>query len=231
MSEQKGKIFIAIFLAICSVSILVGASYSFFPSQENIRISPLPSLLVTPSTMPVPSSTTTSVLPVPSPVEPGKTPSSQLPPAPNLFIEVSQTPNVGDSFFVAQNGSITLNVTLTSTSSENESTIPMYLAIGAFQNQPLPRYKIIATPQSPYSTQLPWSAEHVDQSNDSKPFTANFETNPVTLKPKEVRVIALHIRAAENATLGAYSIILELGNWQQTNVGGTTFQLTVTSKS
>jgi hypothetical protein len=231
VSEQKPKMFLAIILALLSVSMLAGASYQFFPSQEGTNVSPLPSAPVTPSTMPIPFPTTSNVLPVPSPVESPSTNNTVSPPFPSLLIELSPFPGVDGSLYVAQGESITINLTLTSYSDQTEFTIPLYLAIGAFQNQPLGSgYKIIALPPAPYSSQLPWPAGHIDNSSDPKPFTATFDSNPTALKPNESRTTALTIRAAENATLGAYSMVVELGNWQQTNVGGTTFQLTVTPK-
>lgn len=228
VSEQKPKIILAIFLAILSVSMLAGASYSFFPSQEGTQFSPLPSPQETQSTMPSPVPHPTTA---PSPVESPSTNNTVSPPQPSLFIELSPWPGISGSLNVAQGESITINVTLTSCSNQTEFTIPFYLAIGAFQNQPLkPGYKIIATPPPPYSSQLPWPAGHIDQSSEPNPFSATFDSNPMVLKPNESKTTILRIQAAENATLGAYSMVVELGNWQQTNVGGTTFQLTVTPK-
>jgi hypothetical protein len=131
---------------------------------------------------------------------------------------------VDGSLNIAQGDSININVTLTSYSNQMELIIPLYLAIGAFQNQRLNSgYIVIATPSGPYSSQLPWS--DVDQSTAYKPFAATFDPNPLIMQLNESKTAVLVIRATENTALGVYSIIVQGGNVS------TTFQLRVTSKT
>lgn len=233
MSEQKPKMFLAIILAIVSVSLLAGVSYRFFPSQESTQNLPQPHPQETPSIMPsIAPSPTGYVSPAPSPIESPSINNTATPPFPRVLVELSPWPGIDGSLKIAQGESISINVTLTSYSSQTEFTIPLYLAIGAYQNQPLTSgYMIIATPPPPYSNQMPWPSEHIDYSAVSKPFSATYEQNPLILKPKEIATTILTIKAFENATLGTYSMIVELGLWQQpSGTGGTTFQLTVTPK-
>jgi hypothetical protein len=236
LSVQKSKIVLAVLLAALSVSVLLGTGYRFLPSGNVAPIAtvPNPQPTSTQISSPVPSPTTNSQipnpLPVPSPINSSSSNATQTP-APNLLIDWSPQPGINGSLYVAQGGSISINITLTSLSNETEFTLPLYLAIGAYQNQPLGQYLVITTPPAPYSTQLPYPAGQVDTSTGPKPFTASFDSNPLVLKPQEKKTVILTIHAAENATAGAYSMVVELGNWQETNVGGTTFQLTVQGSS
>ena len=216
-SRKRFYGFIAITLILCiSLTVVLSLTFSTkapFQAQESDS-QPETST----SSNPVPDANTSN--------------SSFLTPQPGLFVELSPWSGIDGSLRVTQGSSISINVTLTSLSNQTEFTVPLYLAIGAYQNQPLkPGYKVITTPPAPYSSQLPWPAGDIDSSTEPKPFTATFDSNPIVLKQNETKTTSLTIHAAANTSLGAYSMVVELGNWQQTNVGGTTFQLTVQSAS
>ena len=183
MSEQKPRIFLAIFLAIVSVTLLATASYSLFPS----------------------------------------------PPIPKPIIPQFRILAIDGNFTVAQRESININLNVVSNSNEThgEVTFPLFLG-SQYENQPFSGYTIIATPPSPYSSELPW--EQIDTSTESKPFTATFNPNPAILVPNETRSVDLTIYAAENATIGAYYMDVAMSNYPMTSYFATGFQLTVQPK-
>ena len=251
MSEQKAKLFLSFLLAIIAVSALAGVSYTFFPSQQEIEKTPVASPTAQPTMTPsiVPSSIPTTV---PSPVQPSSvptgqptiqpsyppptaspppiqpTPSSSNSPSTPLSLDLSPDPGVDGFLSISRGESASIALILTSHSDKTQHTIPVYLAIGAYENQPLQSgYKILVTPPEPYSSQLPWSSSHIDQSNDTLPFTAALEINPLTIEPMSTAISEITFEAAQDAKTGVYSILVELGNWEQTNLGGTTFQLKV----
>lgn len=204
MSEQKTRITLATVLAVVLVSLIVGAGYRFFPAQE-------------PSSNPV-------ILPMP--ISSPNTTFDRA--AMQLDVRLSQYPNSTESFKfnITQSSSIKINVTLSSLSKQTEFTIPLYLSVGAFQNQPFA--KIITSPPTPYPA-LPWPS-HDDSPAAPKPFEASFDPNPLILKPNESKTTILTITALEDAALGTYTMLVEMGNWEQTGLGGATFQLTVVPK-
>jgi len=204
VSEQKTRITLATVLAVVLVSLIVGAGYRFFPAQE-------------PSSNPV-------ILPMP--ISSPNTTFDRA--AMQLDVRLSQYPNSTESFKfnITQSSSIKINVTLSSLSKQTEFTIPLYLSVGAFQNQPFA--KIITSPPTPYPA-LPWPS-HDDSPAAPKPFEASFDPNPLILKPNESKTTILTITALEDAALGTYTMLVEMGNWEQTGLGGATFQLTVVPK-
>jgi hypothetical protein len=204
VSEQKTRITLATVLAVVLVSLIVGAGYRFFPAQE-------------PSSNPV-------ILPMP--ISSPNTTFDRA--AMQLDVRLSQYPNSTESFKfnITQSSSIKINVTLSSLSKQTEFTIPLYLSVGAFQNQPFT--KVITSPPTPYPA-LPWPS-HDDSPAAPKPFEASFDPNPLILKPNESKTTILTITALEDAALGTYTMLVEMGNWEQTGLGGATFQLTVVPK-
>lgn len=210
MSEQKTRITLATVLAVVLVSLIVGAGYQFFPAQE-------------PSSNPV-------ILPMPSPTQ-GPSTNNQnttVKAMLQLDAELSQYPDSTESFRfnITHGETIRINVTLSSLSNQTEFTIPLYLSVGAFQNQPFA--KVITSPPTPYPA-LPWPS-HDDSPAAPKPFEASFDPNPLILKPNESKTTILTITALEDAALGTYTMLVEMGNWEQTGLGGATFQLTVVPK-
>jgi hypothetical protein len=207
MNKQQTKIALAVILVTVAVSLLAGASYQLFPTQEPTAKALTPVVLPMPTSSP---NTTFDRLPL------------------QLDVTLSQYPSSTEnfSFNITQGETITISVTLTSRSNQTQFTTPLYLSAGAFENQP--SAKIIASPPSPYPA-LPWSS-HGDSPNIPKPFDACFDPNPLTLEPKESKTANLTITALENAHPGTYTMFVEMGNWEQTGLGGATFQLTVTPK-
>lgn len=209
MSEQKTRIMLAIVLALISVSLIAGASYTFFPVQA-------------PSYNPV-------ILPLPT-SPPGTPSDNQSNVMPMLLLDVmlSQYSGTTESyrFNITQGETIRIAVTLSSLSNDTEFTVPLYLSVGAFENQPFT--KMITSPPSPYPA-LPWPS-HDDSPTVSKPFTADFDPNPLTLKPNESKASILTVTALEDAKIGTYTMFIEMGNWEQAGLGGVTFLLEVMSR-
>jgi hypothetical protein len=152
---------------------------------------------------------------------------SPLPKTPPLLdVTLSQYNDSTQSFKfnITQGETIRINVTLISLSNQTEFTTPLYLSVGAFENQPS-YTKIIASPPSPYPV-LPWPS-HDDSPDVAKPFEAAFDPNPIILEPSETKTAILTITALEDAKLGTYTMSVEMGNWEQTGLGGATFWLTI----
>jgi len=227
MSEQKAKLFLSFLLAIIMVSTMAGVSYTFFSSQQGTTKPPMASP-TTQSTL-EPSVMPSSIPPeIPPLLQPS--PSSSFSPSIPLYIDFSAEPGENGlvSVNVARGKSAPLDVILTSRSSETEYIIPLYLAITAFENQILQSgYKILAIPPEPYSTQFPWPSGLIDQSNNTMPFTATFDANPLTIEPMGKLVSRITFQAAENATIGSYYVAMGLGNCNQTNPGETIFEVMV----
>jgi hypothetical protein len=205
--NNKRKLISAVVLAVISICILAGAVIVFIPTQPLARVA-------SPIVLPLPlsshdnnSQNTDTLAPI------------------QLAVQLSQTLDPANhfNFNITQGNTTTINVNLTSTSRDAEFKTPLYLSVGAFNNQPSP--KIITSAPSPYPT-LPWHG-HEDSSNATKPFEAIFDSNPVTLAPGESKTVVLTITALENAQPGVYTMLLEMGNWKDTGLGGVTFQLTV----
>jgi hypothetical protein len=216
MSENKKRIALAIVLAMVSVFLIAEASYLFFPSQD----------------LSVDSTTSYNPLIVPIPTSPPGTPTNNQTivnqTSPLLGVVFGQYANSTKSFEfnITQGETIKINVNFSSRSSDIEFTLPLYLSIGAFENKPSPQ--MIVSPPWPYPA-LPWPSHH-DSPNASKPFDASFDFNPLTLQPEESKTSILTITALEGAQVGTYTMIVEMGNWNQTGLGGATFKLTVNSK-
>lgn len=207
--NSKRKLISAVVLAVISICILAGAVIVFIPTQPSAKAAS-PMILPLPVSSPDNNSQNTDALA-----------------AVQLTIELSQTldPTNHFNFTISQGNTTTVNVNLTSTADDAEFNTPLYLSVGAFNNQPTP--KIITSAPAPYPT-LPWPG-HDDSPNATKPFEATFDSNPVTLTPDESKTVILTITAMEDAPPGVYTMLLEMGNWKDTGLGGVTFQLTVLS--
>lgn len=128
-------------------------------------------------------------------------------------------------FNITQGETIKINVTLSSHSNDTEFTTPLYLSVGAFENEPLPSAIMITSPPSPYPA-LPYPSYDVSPTAP-KPFEASFDPNPLIIKPGESGTSILTITTLEAAELGTYTIFVQMGNSEQTGLGGATIQLTV----
>jgi hypothetical protein len=205
MWAQKPSVhLVVILLAILGAFSLYGLSCLLFPDPQP------PNETFSPLILPMPSDRPNTTLR--RPIVQLDVALSQYPPSTNSF-----------SFNITQGKPATINVTLTSLSNQTEFTIPLYLAVGAFENQPTP--KMITSPPSPYPV-LPWPS-HDDSPDITKPFEASFSPNPLVLKPNESKSVTLAITALEDAKPGVYTMLIELGNGEQTGLGGATFYLTV----
>lgn len=109
-----------------------------------------------------------------------------------------------------------------------EFTIPLYLSVGAFENQPLRSAIMITSPPSPYPA-LPYPSYDVSPTAP-KPFEASFDPNPLIIKPGESGTSILTITALEEAELGTYTMFVQMGNWEQTGLGGATLRITIMPK-
>ncbi len=146
-----------------------------------------------------------------------------------ITVSLSQSPNSTEnlnSVNITKGQTITMNVNLRINSDHTDLTMPLYLSVGAFENKP--STKIIATPPSPYPY-LPWSG-HDDSPNMAKPFEATFNPNPINLKANQNASAILTITALGDAQAGTYSLVVEIGNWKETSVGGASFNLKVLPK-
>ena len=195
-----------IFVA-ASVFILIEVSHQMLSSQEEKTLNPL-------------------ILPMPIDSPNGDF-DRQAMQSLQLAVKLSQDYNLTENLFnMTQRSSIELNVTLFSLSKNTEFTIPLYLSVGAFENQRSPQ--MITSPPAPYPA-LPWSS-HKDSPDAVKPFEAYFNANPLTLEPGESKTAILTITALDDAPAGKYTMFLELGNWEQTGLAAVTFQMTVMPK-
>ena len=206
MITFKTKIVAAVILAVIAGFLVTEASYQLFPTQEPTAKADTPVVLLMPVSIP---NTAFNRAPL------------------QLDVALSQYPssNQAFNFNISQGETITVNVTLTSYSNQTQFTIPFYLSVGAFENQPFP--KMVTTPPSPYPV-LPW-LDYNDSPNATNPFEAGFDSNPITLAPNESKIVFLTITASENAAPGVYTMLLGMGNWKETGLGGITFQITVLS--
>ena len=124
-----------------------------------------------------------------------------------LTISLSRASNPGETLEdlnITKGNSITINVALFLGSKQKERTIPLYLSVGAFENEPVS--KIIVSPPKPYPV-LPWP-NHDDSPDMAKPFEATFNPNPLTIKPNQSMSATLTICASEEAHLGTYVLLL-----------------------
>jgi hypothetical protein len=131
-------------------------------------------------------------------------------------------------FNITQGENIKINVTLSSFSNDTEFTVPLYLSVGAFDNQPLPSAIMITSPPSPYPA-LPYPSYNVS-TTAPKPFEATFDPNPLTIKSGESGTSILTINALEEAELGTYTMFVQMGNSEQTGLGGATLRITIIPK-
>jgi hypothetical protein len=202
--KQRFKIILAIILPIISALILAQFSYQISLLDEENTISPL--------ILPMPDTNNNSAF--------DRTMMNSL----QLSVKLSKNSNsIGDfSFNMTQGSTTKINVAVSSLVNAT-LTVPLYLSVGAFENQRLP--KLIVAPPSPYPS-LPWTS-YKDSPNMTKPFDASFEINPLTLEPKENKSESLTVRALEDAPIGKYTMFLELGDWEQTGLAAVTFQITV----
>jgi len=143
-----------------------------------------------------------------------------------LTISISQMPNSNNTLKSANitiGGNLTINVDLLLGTKRTELNAPLYLSVGAFENKHVS--KIISSAPSPYPF-LPWPG-HDDSPNMTKPFEASFSPNPINLKPGQKTSTTLTITALDDAQLGTYTLLIELGGWKETGTGGALFYLTV----
>ena len=149
---------------------------------------------------------------------------------PLLDVRLSQYPGSTDSnyFRIPKGETIKINVTLSSHSNDTEFTIPLYLSVGAFENEPLHSANMITSPPSPYPA-LPYPSYDVSPTAP-KPFEASFDPNPLVIKPSESETSILTVTTLEAAELGTYTIFVHLGNSEQTGLGGATLRMTVMQK-
>jgi hypothetical protein len=131
-------------------------------------------------------------------------------------------------FNITQGEKIKINVTLSSFSNDTEFTVPLYLSVGAFDNQPLPSAIMITSPPSPYPA-LPYPSYNVS-TTAPKPFEATFDPNPLTIKPGESGTSILTINALEAVEPGTYTMFVQMGNSEQTGLGGATLRITIMPK-
>jgi hypothetical protein len=144
-------------------------------------------------------------------------------------MSISQSSNSTESlnrFYITKGQTITMNVDVDINSEHPELTLPLYLSIGAFENKP--STKIIASPSPPYPS-IPWPS-HDDSPNMEKPFEATFSPNPIKCLANQNASATLTITALEEAQIGTYSLLIEIGNYKETSVGGTMFYLTALPK-
>jgi hypothetical protein len=155
-------------------------------------------------------------------------PSSE-PPAGTPIVPQFRVLAINGNFSIAQSESLEINLTVVLSSDETNigAVFPLFLG-SQYENQPFQGYTVIATPPSSYSSKLPW--EQIDNSTESKPFTATFSPNPAILGVNETKVVNLTIYAAENATLGAYNMDVVMSTYPMTSYFATGFQLTVQPK-
>lgn len=125
-------------------------------------------------------------------------------------------------FNITQGSSTTINIAFSSLS-KNHFTIPLYLSIGSFEGQRLSQ--LITSPPAPYPT-VP-SSIYDESSNPSELFEASFTVNPLTLEPNENKTTDLTITALQEADIGEYAMLLEMGSWEQTGLSAITFKIRV----
>lgn len=146
-----------------------------------------------------------------------------------LTMSISQSSNSTESlnrFNITKGQTITINADVDINSEHPELTLPLYLSIGAFENKP--STKIIASPPPPYPS-IPWPS-YDDSPNMAKPFEATFNPNPIKCQPNQNASATLTITALDDAQIGTYSLLVEIGNWKETSVGGIMLYLTVLPK-
>lgn len=139
-----------------------------------------------------------------------------------LSVKLLQDSQESLEFNITQGSSITINISLSSLS-KNHFIIPLYLSVGSFEGQRLSQ--LITSPPALYPT-VP-SSIYAESSNTSKLFEANFTINPLTLEPNENKTTDLTITALQEADIGEYAMLLEIGSWEQTGLSAITFKIRV----
>ena len=147
-----------------------------------------------------------------------------------LEVTLSKYPETKSSsyFRVAEGETIKINLTLSSLSNDKEFTVPLYLSVGAFENEPLPAAIMITVPPSPYPD-LPYPSYNVS-TTAPKPFEASFDPNPLIIKPSESATSILTITTSEDAEEGTYTMFILMGSGEQTGLSGATLLLEVLPK-
>ncbi len=143
-----------------------------------------------------------------------------------LTISLSHTSNSSNtlkSANITRGDSLSINVDLLLGTKRTEVNVPLYLAVAAFESKPVS--KIITSAPSPYPF-LPWEG-HEDSPDMAKPFEASFSHNPINLKPSQKTSTTLTITVLDDAQLGTYTLMVELGEWKVTGIGGALLHLTV----
>lgn len=144
-----------------------------------------------------------------------------------LDVRLSHYPETtrSNEFNITKGETIKINVTLSSHSNDTEFTIPLYLSVEAFENQPLSPSILITSPPSPYPV-LPYPS-YEQSSTAPKPFEASFDPNPLIIKPGESRTTILTITTLEAAEEGKYTMFVQLGNSEQTGLAAANIRLEV----
>ena len=124
-------------------------------------------------------------------------------------------------FNTTQGSSMRISVAFSSLSN-NQFIIPIYLSVGSFEGQRLSQ--LIISPPAPYPTV---HSSHNESSDTPKLFEANFTINPLTLEPNENKKVDLAITALKDAQIGEYTMLLEMGSWEQTGLAAVTFKVIV----
>jgi hypothetical protein len=146
---------------------------------------------------------------------------------PLLDVTLSQYPETSSTnyFRITKGETLKINLTVSSLSNDKEFTLPLYLSVGAFENEPLPSSIMITSPPPPYPD-LPYPSYDVSITAP-KPFEASFDPNPLIIKPDESATSLLTITTLEAAEEGTYTMFVHLGNSEETGLSGATFHLTV----
>jgi hypothetical protein len=159
-----------------------------------------------------------------NPPMPTGSPNNESENAQSLRLSVKLLQNSQESleFNITQGRSITINIAFSSLS-KNHFTIPLYLSAGSFEGQRLSQ--LITSPPAPYPT-VP-SSIYDESSNPSELFEANFTVNPLMFEPNENKTTDLTITALQDADIGEYAMLLEMGSWEQTGLSAITFKIRV----
>lgn len=139
-----------------------------------------------------------------------------------ISVKLFQDSHESLEFNITQGKSMTINIAFSSLSN-HQFAIPLYLSLGSFEHQRLSQ--LITSPPAPYPT-VPLSSLN-ESANTPKLLEASFTENPLTLEPNENKTADLTITALKDADIGEYTMLLEMGNWEQTGLSAVTFKVIV----